>query len=139
MKTKAKPSRRGLLATAAAVIAPAAATALGGLPASAAGLSDDPVFAAIDAHKAVVAAYNAIFEESDYACEDNERMDKICGALDERLHALLTRMPTTMQGVATVLQYLSSSPGCCIHYPKLMALAFCNNGEYERGLYLLLG
>jgi hypothetical protein len=115
MKTKAKPSRRGLLASATAavaVMAPAAATALGRLPASAAGLPDDPVFAAIDSHNAAIAAIDAIFEESDYACEDNERMAKIYGALDERLHALLTTMPKTPLGMACVLQHMGTAPSC---------------------------
>ena len=87
------PSRRTLLANAPAV---AVATLAGGAVTKALSAEPDPVFAAIGAHKAAMAAHTAAFNTKD---EDAE---------DDALETVLTCQPTTQAGIIALLEHMSA-------------------------------
>ena len=87
------PSRRTLLANAPAV---AVAALAGGAVTKALSAEPDPVFAAIEAHKAAMAANTAVFNTED---ED---------AVDDALEAVLTCQPTTTAGIIALLEHMSA-------------------------------
>jgi hypothetical protein len=84
------PSRRALLANAPAV---AVATLAGGAT-KALSAEPDPVFAAIEAHKAAMAARAAAFNIED--------------AEDDALEAVLTCQPKTQAGIIALLEHMSA-------------------------------
>jgi hypothetical protein len=105
MQTQKAVSRRGMLAgipAIAATMGPAAATALGGLPAQAAA---DPIFAAIEAHKAATFAAAAVFDDDD---ADDGACRKVVDPLNKALKGLFTTAPTTVAGVTAWLEYITS-------------------------------
>jgi len=87
------PSRRTLLANAPAV---AVAALAGGAVTKALSAEADPVFAAIEAHKAAMAAHTAAFNTKD---EDAE---------DDALEKVLTCQPTTQAGIIALLEHMSA-------------------------------
>jgi hypothetical protein len=78
----------------AAVMAPAATTPLGRLPA------DDPIFAVIAEHKAAINAWVSI--------NDDEASGKALEHERDVFHRLFRTVPTTTAGVAAWLTYLAS-------------------------------
>jgi hypothetical protein len=102
------PTRRALLAGAPAVAAAAlaAGTAANGLAVAVASPSgDDPIFAAIAAHRAAMHAYAA-------ACgagadeHDQDVVDETCLAHVDALEELVSCRPTTLPGVIALLEHL---------------------------------
>jgi hypothetical protein len=92
--------RRGLLANipaiAATTMAPAAAKALSGLPAP---VSDDPIFAAIEAHKQAVTDLNAIPGDLTWEMTAPEW---------DAFWTVFEIEPTTTEGIVALLEYLLS-------------------------------
>ncbi|MCK1618929.1 twin-arginine translocation signal domain-containing protein [Bradyrhizobium sp. 159] len=144
-------SRRQFLAQAAAVTA--GGVALGAalpLPgsASAAGLAPDPIFAAIEAHKAAYAAYGAaidhngavadslpvdkrrsnanrwdeeIYETDDPRWIESEReVMRTCLEADRIAIELLSIMPTTMAGLIAIVEYAVVHDVDGIHWPDCL-------------------
>jgi len=114
-KTKQQPRRR--VPAVATVIAGGPATAPGGPPASASELSgDDPVFAAIEAHKAATASVDAIYKEGrtwkglkPWQMGHQPMADAHSREIATMM-TLLNTMPRTPRGLARVLQYLGKQP-----------------------------
>jgi hypothetical protein len=101
-----KTSRRAILAGAAALpalaIIPATAVVAGGV---------DPIFAAIERHRQIEAAYVAACNEpTDQAKEQarEDRANKLCGRSSDALGELVAMTPTTLAGCAAVLRYLET-------------------------------
>jgi hypothetical protein len=111
------PSRRALLAGAPAV---AAAALAGGTAANAVAIGMakadevDPIFAAIEAHRATVDLILAIEDRS-----NNEDLDEVGEEIDDQMDAaidtvieadlvLLSTSPTTVAGVVAALEYAGS-------------------------------
>lgn len=101
------PSRRGLLAGAAASIP---ATALAALPAIATPLTPDPIFAAIKTHKA---AWHAWMVATDRDVSANSEDPEILAAREEADYAhveaawaLLETMPTSNAGMVALMLYV---------------------------------
>jgi hypothetical protein len=96
-------TRRTVLAGAIPAVA-TAALAVGTLPDTAKAAEVDPVFAAIERHKAACDAHDeslgAVYDEPDNSAE-------LCDAENEALEALLTTPPTTREGAIAFLERLS--------------------------------
>jgi hypothetical protein len=123
MKTHSTLSRRRLLAGVPAVAAvgvPSVATALGGLA-----TGDDPIFAAIEAHRATIRAFKAAFESRDHL-EDTDPEGSIDAPewiaaeleienADERdadaEATFLTTQPTTLAGILASLEHAAEDAG----------------------------
>lgn len=115
------PGRRAFLSTAAALVVSAAVAA----PAAVAALQSDPVFAAIDAHKAarvvMIAAVDAVSARENALVAEGKRwnqperdakLQECESALSEKFEAetdaacvLVSAPPATMAGVIALLQY----------------------------------
>jgi hypothetical protein len=113
MKTDTTLSRRRLLADVPAVAAvgvPSVATALGGLA-----TGDDPVFAAIEAHRATIRAFTAAFPPGywntpEYIAAEPEIEN--ANELDEDAEAaFLTTQPTTLAGILASLEHAAEDTG----------------------------
>jgi hypothetical protein len=107
-------SRRALrmwLAAAATPMAPALATAMGGLPTSPA-TDPDPIFAVIAEHRAHMRAWADASEAEDMAETDEEAKaanEAICAASDAfeiSIGLVLSVQPTTVAGVAALLEHV---------------------------------
>jgi hypothetical protein len=101
MKTDTNLSRRRLLARIPAVVAtmaPAAASALSGLP-----TGDDPIFAAIEEHKRLNMLFGASFDGS------QEETDEAGDAETAAFWELFETEPTTVAGLIVLFEYLGSS------------------------------
>jgi hypothetical protein len=101
-----KTSRRAILAGAAALPAltmPAVAFAAA---------TPDPIFAALDRHRKIEAAYSAACNEptGDEATEQarEARVFKLGGESSDALGELVTMTPTTVAGCAALLRYLEA-------------------------------
>jgi hypothetical protein len=135
MTSSTNTTRRGLLSTAAALAASAAAV----IPANAAGASTpDPIFEAIEAHRAARLAFEnavsrgcaleqelprektrswiTVWEETIVETDDPRWIDSVrqvhraSEAAAEAAYALANVAPTTMAGVVGLLQYAISIP-----------------------------
>ena len=91
------PSRRTLLATAPVVAVAALASRT--VP-KALSVEPDPVFAAIEAHKAAIVAHTAAVDTGDE--------DASTDAEDAALEAVLTCQPTTQDGIIALLEHMAS-------------------------------
>jgi len=91
------PSRRTLLANTPAV---AVAALAGGTITKALSVEPDPVFAAIQAHKAAIVAHTAAVDTGDE--------DASTDAEDAALEAVLTCQPTTQDGIIALLEHMSA-------------------------------
>ena len=99
-------SRRAILAGAAALpalaIIPATAVAAAGI---------DPIFAALERHRQIEAAYVAACNEPiDQAKEQarEDRVTKLCHRSSNALGELVAMTPTTLAGCAALLRYLEA-------------------------------
>jgi hypothetical protein len=89
--------------------------------------SDDPIFAAIERHKAACAAFNAECGKLDEIEGELTREDLApYNAADEAEHAarleLAETTPTTRDGASAALALLTAGDGLG-HYPEIMAFA----------------
>jgi hypothetical protein len=111
--TDFRTSRRSLLASVPAVAlaaTPAMATLLGGLPASP---SNDPIFAIIAEHRRVMRAWMDAFTLEDMSelgsPEERAARDlgtELCHRQQDMVRAVLTVQPTTIAGVAALLEHV---------------------------------
>jgi hypothetical protein len=93
-------TRRAVLAGAAAALIPP----IGGFAAaegSAPEPSSDPIFAAIERHRAAYVAEVALNDS-----DDDDAMSAACDVEMEALESLLTTAPTTLPGCVAVLRYI---------------------------------
>src|SRR5450759_3740398 len=101
-----KQTRRAVLAGAASfpalAIIPATAVAAAGI---------DPIFAALERHRQIEAAYiAACYEPIDQAKEQarEDRVIKLCHRSSNALGELVAMTPTTLAGCAALLRYLEA-------------------------------
>jgi hypothetical protein len=112
--TNTSPTRRNILGT----IAGAGATALTLAPARAAASAADPIYAAIERHRAAATAWNVALEtrpefpeplttEQREQCRlfDDAEADAR-DALSEAGHCLIETVPTTIAGITTAIAYI---------------------------------
>ncbi len=103
MKTDTNLSRRRLLAGVPAVAAvgvPSVATALGGLRTG----GDDPIFAAIEAHKRAYALFDAAFDAHD---GDSPEVDETSEHEWDAFWDIFETEPTTAAGLVVLFEYLA--------------------------------
>jgi hypothetical protein len=110
--TNTSPTRRNILGT----IAGAGAVALTLPPARAAALGADPIYAAIERHKAASAVWDAAItiraKFQDASDESKEQADKLQEAADEAWGSceqaaidLINTEPTTLAGIVAAIRY----------------------------------
>ncbi len=111
--TSAIPSRRSFLSNAAGLAAGGTALALAApLPAGAA--TPDPVFAMIERHRELSAAFDVAVKNADNLEEHPEQesldaiVDDTSDALLDHADALIITEPTTVAGIAAVMRYFAS-------------------------------
>jgi hypothetical protein len=108
-------TRRGLLASVPAIavaVAPAGAAVVGGLPAQ---LDDDPIHAAIEAHREAFTAFNmalGIFGRVEFSGDEDsigeaqDDVDVMCDVEMDALDALVETVPSTSAGLCIMIDYV---------------------------------
>jgi hypothetical protein len=106
-----------------AILAGAAALPVASVPALAA-TEPDPIFAAIEARKATIAAYNA------GKWDDDEALDGVCDADAEAVRQMVSTTPTTLRRLRDLVRYVAE---CETGGDEILEL-FMTTADEESGL-----